>query len=752
MKNCKTILCTILFIAVFLFPQQLKAQDSLNVSKIGQYNYGYSTVDKVSVQNDLAFLLSDDKFKILDISDPTSPALISEHEYNDHTLYMKTSDEYAMVAGNFQIHIFDILDSENIEEIGTIETGNYPIRDFDSVGNILVVQSDMRFMVYNISDPSSPVLLSNIQTTDWTYGVNLFSGYAYLNQGTDGLRVIDLSDPTLPQSVRLVADAGNVKEMVFVDDYAFILDNAWNNDIKVFDVSNPSNPSFTLSFRFPQGNEFETYIPYSMTIQYNKAFVIVEHAMEESNSEYEMRELDISDPENIFEVDCNYSGGHFSTELPHIDSDDNFIYIASERRGLQIFECIGPSQYDFASSYDLNIKLETIVLNGNFLYGLDRWNENLIIYNISDPFSVVEIGSCSVDIEYGILTVYDNFVVVSKTGFDDIHKVVDVSDPANPFIVGITSLGYCDQHMLVKDDLLIKDTGSSHRIYNISDLFSPSLVASFDDYEHTMDKKINNNYLYLLSEIDDEDDGEFLKIIDLSNPSSPQEIGSLLFGIGIGCRNLDITDNYAYVTSLNNIIIVDISDPSSPVEAGRFPLSDNRACKIDGNYMFVQHAVANEEYRYISVLDISDPTSPVREGYYSQYFSSNWLTAIEAKDGYLYYPYFGELIVLDCTNITVSVDEENNDLIPREFAITSAYPNPFNPTLNVSVALPEESNLKVMIYNVMGQNVAALTDRQHIAGTHNFTFDGSDLSSGVYFVHASVAGKLNRVKKVVLMK
>jgi hypothetical protein len=62
------------------------------------------------------------------------------------------------------------------------------------------------------------------------------------------------------------------------------------------------------------------------------------------------------------------------------------------------------------------------------------------------------------------------------------------------------------------------------------------------------------------------------------------------------------------------------------------------------------------------------------------------------------------------------------------------------------------SDLRVVVYNVMGREVIELTNRQYQAGYHSFVFDGTGLSSGVYFVHAIVPGKLNQVQKIVLMK
>ncbi|MCB2212821.1 VCBS repeat-containing protein [bacterium] len=94
----------------------------------------------------------------------------------------------------------------------------------------------------------------------------------------------------------------------------------------------------------------------------------------------------------------------------------------------------------------------------------------------------------------------------------------------------------------------------------------------------------------------------------------------------------------------------------------------------------------------------------------------------------------------------------NTDNLPNAYALHAAYPNPFNPTTTISVALPEAADLSVTVVNTLGQQVAELTNGRTAAGTHAFTFDASALSSGIYFVHATVPGQLNAVQKVVLMK
>ncbi len=89
---------------------------------------------------------------------------------------------------------------------------------------------------------------------------------------------------------------------------------------------------------------------------------------------------------------------------------------------------------------------------------------------------------------------------------------------------------------------------------------------------------------------------------------------------------------------------------------------------------------------------------------------------------------------------------------PAGFILSEAFPNPFNPTTSVSVDLPESELLKISVFNTNGQEVAELSNGYLNPGIHSFTFNASDLASGIYFIHANVPGRMNEIRKVVLMK
>ncbi len=90
--------------------------------------------------------------------------------------------------------------------------------------------------------------------------------------------------------------------------------------------------------------------------------------------------------------------------------------------------------------------------------------------------------------------------------------------------------------------------------------------------------------------------------------------------------------------------------------------------------------------------------------------------------------------------------------IPSKYAMSEAYPNPFNPSTSVTINLPATSELTVSVFNVMGQQVAELANGKFNAGQHSFVFSGANLSSGVYFVQAQVPSQMNAIQKVTLMK
>ena len=97
-----------------------------------------------------------------------------------------------------------------------------------------------------------------------------------------------------------------------------------------------------------------------------------------------------------------------------------------------------------------------------------------------------------------------------------------------------------------------------------------------------------------------------------------------------------------------------------------------------------------------------------------------------------------------------------DELLPAAFALHQNYPNPFNPVTTIRYDIPEQSNVRVDIYNVLGQKVAELVNKNHQPGFYTVNWDGTNmvgnaLGSGMYFYRID-AENFTAVKKLLLVK
>jgi hypothetical protein len=90
-------------------------------------------------------------------------------------------------------------------------------------------------------------------------------------------------------------------------------------------------------------------------------------------------------------------------------------------------------------------------------------------------------------------------------------------------------------------------------------------------------------------------------------------------------------------------------------------------------------------------------------------------------------------------------------IIPDEFTLDRAYPNPFNPVTTLGFSLPTQSEVALSIYNLQGREVATLIDANMDAGYHSVVWNADSYSSGVYFVKM-VTGEFVNTQKLILVK
>lgn len=88
--------------------------------------------------------------------------------------------------------------------------------------------------------------------------------------------------------------------------------------------------------------------------------------------------------------------------------------------------------------------------------------------------------------------------------------------------------------------------------------------------------------------------------------------------------------------------------------------------------------------------------------------------------------------------------------VPRGFSLSQNYPNPFNPSMIVRFSLSDVSDVRLIIYDIMGQEVEMLMNGRMRADTYQAVWDGTGFPSGIYFCRVVTEGYTGTIKMVLV--
>ncbi len=113
----------------------------------------------------------------------------------------------------------------------------------------------------------------------------------------------------------------------------------------------------------------------------------------------------------------------------------------------------------------------------------------------------------------------------------------------------------------------------------------------------------------------------------------------------------------------------------------------------------------------------------------------------------------GDVVGLDLISLVGStVGVINNGTgVPSSYELAQNYPNPFNPSTKINFSIPKSGNVKLAVYDMIGNEVSVITNGELAAGNYTASFNASKLSSGVYF-YKLVTGEFTSTKRMILVK
>ena len=124
------------------------------------------------------------------------------------------------------------------------------------------------------------------------------------------------------------------------------------------------------------------------------------------------------------------------------------------------------------------------------------------------------------------------------------------------------------------------------------------------------------------------------------------------------------------------------------------------------------------------------------------------------KNGWNQYLGYGRINAykaLEAARILTDINSINDLELPNNYTLEQNYPNPFNPSTTIKYSIPQQSNVTLKVFDVLGSEVTTLVNKQQPQGNYEVEFDASYLTSGI-LLYRLQAGDFVETKKMILLK
>jgi hypothetical protein len=198
-------------------------------------------------------------------------------------------------------------------------------------------------------------------------------------------------------------------------------------------------------------------------------------------------------------------------------------------------------------------------------------------------------------------------------------------------------------------------------------------------------------------------------------------------------------DNFYFDNAMPPIIPVELTSFTAVSNNGVVELNWQTATEVNNHMFEIQRKAESSEYYSIGYVEGSGTTTEPKNYSYTD-------NTVETGT----YTYRLKQIDFNGT-FTYSPEVEVDVKAPLTFNLQQNYPNPFNPSTKINYSIPQAGNVRLAVYNIVGEEVAVLVNGYTDAGRFHVTFDASNLPSGVYLYKLQSANSV-QTKKMILMK
>lgn len=400
-----------------------------------------------------------------------------------------------------------------------------------------------------IDNPSLPLFYDQYNTPGTSYDDAKDSNFVYIADGASGFRIINAADPANLVSVSTVGSIGTAKGVAFAGNYSFV---ATANAGPIFDVTTTTTPNADLRLGY---NSSESWLGQSFTTNngvITGVEVLIRRNGNPSDLNVHLRSsingTDLSSvavvassiPTSDTWIDANFptpvpltpGSIYYAVLTTSSQSTSNFYYW--RYRNSNVYG--GGQAYQQSSGLSGDLTLKTYVFGGLEVIDVSNKNAPFLAgtYSTQDAQKVFSLG---------------NYLYFSDgvKGF----KIFDVNAPRTPVLLGQLSTAFAQGLFVLGNTAFVADDSSGLRIVNVTNKSSPSLLATYNTPNIARDVWIDSNRAYVA-------DSNSLQIIDVANPVSPTFL--MEFATPYTYQGIVIRNNWAFIaTGSTGLVTLDLS-------------------------------------------------------------------------------------------------------------------------------------------------------------------------------------------------
>ena len=487
----------------------------------------------------------------------------------------------------------NLLTAENdthYRNLSLLDSWDFPsytdINDLAVVGNITYLATNRGLVIYNMSDPAHPVLLSQISSIQYCHKVIVEDDIVYLRSGYGySFSIVDcsvLSNPVLLNGIPL----SYTQDFTLEDGIAYFTTTGSLYGIQIYNFSDPLNP-YIISYY----EDLAEKIYRRIEKQDDYLFCLTEDDI--------LVVFDVSDLLNPAPIAARALNEPFYDLIVK----SNYLYLLS----YQIIEI-----WDISNVYMLN-KRDSISAFGSasfsiqngLAYVVNDVDAELVIYNVSNPDSITLLAS------------YDNLLPIGNLYFSRIQVdgmiaticlelfgfiLLNISDYSNVTKIIHEFSGHINGIHLVGDYAILKYNSQGFKILNITDILNPVVVSYIFIENLYGEPYYENDLIYCFTSPTE----EFL-IINITNWESPGIIARL--GTKYGIDRIIVENGLAFLERFTEYLILNVSDPTNPT----FLFDSNTYVYIREtavyNEFFIVASGTSGDYSF-EIINVTNPLSP----------------------------------------------------------------------------------------------------------------------------------------------